>query len=82
MKTIILKSIEFYRKYLSLDTGVVRYLITPLVPITGSVCRHSPTCSDYTHQAVGKYGVFKGLRLGLVRISKCHPWGNGGFDND
>lgn len=82
MKTIILKAIEFYRKYLSFDTGVVRFLIAPLVPIAGRVCRHFPTCSQYTQQMVEKYGVSKGLWMGFVRLSKCHPWGTGDYNND
>lgn len=43
-------------------------------------CRFSPTCSEYTRQAVEKYGVLKGGWLGIKRISKCHPWHPGGYD--
>lgn len=43
-------------------------------------CRFFPTCSEYTLQAVNKYGVIKGLKLGLKRISRCHPWHKGGAD--
>lgn len=77
MKTIILKSIKFYQKILSFDTGIIRYFIAPLAPITGRVCGHSPTCSQYTYQMVEIYGVFKGLRLGIVRILGCNPWAKG-----
>ncbi len=47
---------------------------------TPSVCRFTPTCSEYTKQAVIKYGVLKGLWLGIIRISKCHPYHKGGYD--
>jgi putative membrane protein insertion efficiency factor len=47
---------------------------------TPPVCRFTPTCSEYTRQAVEKYGVIKGLWLGMKRISKCHPWHEGGYD--
>jgi len=43
-------------------------------------CRFFPTCSQYTLQAVNKYGVLKGLKLGLKRIRCCHPWHQGGVD--
>ncbi|MCX6743378.1 MAG: membrane protein insertion efficiency factor YidD, partial [Candidatus Parcubacteria bacterium] len=43
-------------------------------------CRYHPTCSQYTYQAVDKYGVIKGLWLGLKRILRCTPLSKGGFD--
>ncbi|MCD6575486.1 membrane protein insertion efficiency factor YidD [Candidatus Aerophobetes bacterium] len=52
-------------------------LISPWLP---SVCRFYPTCSEYTLQAIDKYGAGKGLLLGLKRISKCHPFYPGGYD--
>ena len=52
-------------------------LISPWLPPT---CRFYPTCSQYTLEAVDKYGVKKGIFLGIKRISKCHPYNNGGYD--
>lgn len=49
-------------------------------PILGPSCRHEPTCSNYTIQAVKEWGVLKGLWLGIKRLSKCHPWGTFGYD--
>jgi len=49
-------------------------------PLTGPTCRFYPTCSNYTLQAVQKYGVWKGLYLGLRRLLRCHPFHPGGFD--
>jgi putative membrane protein insertion efficiency factor len=43
-------------------------------------CRFQPTCSQYTYEAIGKYGFFKGAWLGLRRFFRCHPWNEGGFD--
>lgn len=44
------------------------------------VCRFYPTCSEYTKQAIIKYGIIKGLWLGIKRILKCHPFNEGGYD--
>lgn len=63
-KRIVLKGLVFYKKHLS----------------CGYNCRFVPSCSEYTYEAVKKYGVVKGLWLGIKRISKCHPWGGGGMD--
>lgn len=47
---------------------------------TPSVCRFYPTCSEYTKQAIMKYGVLKGGWLGVKRICRCHPGNPGGYD--
>ncbi len=51
-----------------------------LSPWLGQNCRHQPTCSQYAIEAIEQWGVFKGLWLGIKRISKCHPWGTHGYD--
>lgn len=63
-KKIVLKVLIVYKKYLS----------------RGYNCRFIPTCSEYTYEAVEKYGVKKGIYLGIKRLLKCHPWGKGGID--
>ncbi|MEC7878169.1 MAG: membrane protein insertion efficiency factor YidD [Bacteroidota bacterium] len=65
------------RKLLMLPIILYQYLISPLFP--GS-CRFKPTCSEYAKLAILKYGVLKGFFLGLKRLSKCHPWGDSGYD--
>ena len=55
------------------------YQIT-LSPLLGSNCRFHPTCSEYTIQAINEHGVYRGLILGVKRISKCHPLGDKGYD--
>ena len=63
-KKIVLKTLLVYKKYLS----------------RGYHCRFVPTCSEYMYEAVEKYGVRKGMFLGLKRLMKCHPWGKSGVD--
>jgi len=47
---------------------------------TPPVCRFYPTCSEYTRQAIVKYGALKGLWLGAKRIVRCRPGTPGGYD--
>jgi putative membrane protein insertion efficiency factor len=56
---------------------IYKYSISPLLP---NACRYTPTCSNYTEQAILKYGILKGIGMGIKRISKCHPWGGSGYD--
>lgn len=51
-----------------------------LSPLLGANCRHHPSCSQYTIEAIQEWGVFKGIWLGMKRISRCHPWGTHGYD--
>jgi hypothetical protein len=43
-------------------------------------CVFIPTCSQYTKEALEKYGVFKGLGLGIYRVLRCHPWQKNKYD--
>ncbi|MGL4228122.1 MAG: membrane protein insertion efficiency factor YidD [Tannerellaceae bacterium] len=54
-----------------------KYSISPLLP---PACRYTPTCSEYTIQAIKKYGPFKGGVLAIKRILRCNPWGGSGYD--
>ncbi|MGL5123719.1 MAG: membrane protein insertion efficiency factor YidD [Fusobacteriaceae bacterium] len=66
MKKIIMLMIKFYQKFIS--------------KIFGKKCRFYPSCSQYTYEAIDKYGVIKGTYFGIKRIIKCHPFHPGGFD--
>jgi putative membrane protein insertion efficiency factor len=66
--------IRLYQRTLSGDHGWFQRLFPY------GVCRFYPTCSEYTRQAVLKYGVMMGLLKGLQRILRCHPWGGSGND--
>lgn len=57
--------------------GVYRYLISPFL---GNNCRYYPTCSEYAQTSVERFGVFRGSWMAVRRISRCHPWHEGGVD--
>jgi uncharacterized protein len=46
----------------------------------GSSCRFSPTCSEYSMQALQLHGAASGVYLTLARLARCHPWCQGGID--
>jgi len=60
--------------------ALIRIYQWTISPLLGQNCRHSPTCSRYTYEAIEVHGIIKGIWLGLKRISKCHPWGTSGYD--
>ena len=66
MKRFALKLIKFYQLALS--------------PVMLVSCRFTPTCSQYTYEAISKFGLFKGVWLGVRRIARCHPFNPGGYD--
>ena len=60
--------------------GVVRVYQVLISPWLGSNCRHDPTCSRYAIEALETWGAWKGLKLTIRRVSRCHPWGTQGHD--
>ncbi|MYH61853.1 MAG: membrane protein insertion efficiency factor YidD [Caldilineaceae bacterium SB0675_bin_29] len=59
---------------------LIRLYQRGISPLLGSNCRFHPTCSQYTYEAVERYGAAQGVWMGLRRICRCHPWNPGGFD--
>ncbi len=66
MKSLFLFIIRGYQRFIS--------------PMLGNNCRFYPTCSEYSRQAIERYGALKGGWLAIKRISKCHPLHPGGID--
>ncbi len=66
IKKFILKLLKLYKRYIS-----------PCLPPS---CRYYPTCSEYTFTAVEKYGVIKGVVMGVFRILRCNILFPGGYD--
>ncbi len=66
MRTLLLVLIKAYRFFLS--------------PYLGQHCRFQPTCSAYAITAIERFGAWRGGRLALRRLGRCHPWHEGGID--
>ena len=61
-------------------TGLIRAYQVTLSPHMPGCCRYTPTCSQYTLEAIQRYGVLKGSWLGAKRIARCRPGGGFGYD--
>ena len=61
---------------------LVKMYQTCISPFIGgrAACRFTPTCSEYTRQAIEKYGTIRGTWMGIKRISRCRPGGGFGYD--
>jgi putative membrane protein insertion efficiency factor len=60
--------------------GLIRLYQKTISRVLPASCRFYPSCSHYTYEAIGRYGVIKGGWLGLKRLSRCHPFNPGGYD--
>ncbi len=60
--------------------ALIRVYQLVLSPMLGPRCRFHPTCSCYAHTAIERYGVLRGIWLGVCRIARCHPFNAGGYD--
>ena len=66
MRKLVMSGLRFYKRWIS-----------PLLP---SACRFHPTCSEYMLEAVHRYGVWRGVWMGVKRLGRCHPFQEGGYD--
>ncbi|MBU0619284.1 membrane protein insertion efficiency factor YidD [Patescibacteria group bacterium] len=75
MKKIPLQLIRFYQRI-----GWFHKSIFQRLGLSDRACCFTPTCSQYSYEAINKYGIIKGTYLSLKRILRCHPWSKGGYD--
>jgi putative membrane protein insertion efficiency factor len=66
LRNFVLTILRIYKRWIS-----------PMLP---SACRFHPTCSEYTMEAVEKHGALRGVWMGILRLLRCHPFHEGGFD--
>ena len=69
MKKICVLFLKGYQKFIS-----------PIFHFFGTNCKFYPSCSNYMLQAIEKYGVQKGIYIGVKRLLRCHPFAKGGYD--
>ena len=69
MKKIIIILLKIYKK-----------TISPVISFFGIHCKYYTTFSEYMMQAIEKYGILKGILLGIKRLLKCNPFSKGGYD--
>jgi putative membrane protein insertion efficiency factor len=60
--------------------SLIKLYQTILSPFVGQHCRFYPSCSSYALEALEKHGTLRGLWLSIKRVSRCHPWHEGGVD--
>ena len=69
MRSIFIIFIKIYQK-----------IISPAIQSLGFHCKFYPSCSEYMKQAIEKYGVIKGIYLGILRLLRCNAFSKGGYD--
>lgn len=65
------------RSLLTAPVVVYQRLISPVLPRR---CKYEPTCSRYAIDAIGSYGILRGVVLAVWRVLRCNPWSDGGYD--
>jgi len=63
-----------------LALSLIRLYQLTLSQVMPPSCRFLPSCSQYTYEAISKFGFFKGVWLGTKRLARCHPLHHGGYD--
>lgn len=60
--------------------GAISFYQRKISPLFPARCRYYPTCSQYTYDAIERYGFFLGTLLGALRLLRCNPLFPGGVD--
>lgn len=64
----------------TIGIGTIRLYRMTLSAVLGRQCRYLPTCSEYTETAIARFGLWRGLWVGLARVQRCGPGGASGYD--
>jgi uncharacterized protein len=59
---------------------LIRFYQQTISRVLPPSCRFTPSCSQYTYEAISRYGFFRGGWLGAKRLARCHPLNEGGYD--
>ena len=65
---------------IKISTLLIRLYRVTLSPYLPSACRYLPTCSNYSEEAIVRYGFVQGSWIGFKRLVRCQPWGGSGYD--
>lgn len=68
------------KKLINILFKIYKITLSPFFEYLGIKCKYYPTCSEYSKQALEKYGLIKGSFLSIKRILKCNPFSKGGYD--
>ena len=60
--------------------ALIRLYQNTVSRVLPSTCRFYPSCSQYTYEAIARYGFWRGSWLGVKRVARCHPFNPGGYD--
>jgi putative membrane protein insertion efficiency factor len=71
------QTVRAARKIAILPIRIYQRVLSPLI---GPRCRYYPSCSEYAAQAIGRFGILRGLVLAGWRLLRCNPWSAGGID--
>lgn len=71
LESVLVFSLQFYRWVVSPAKNAL---------IGGPCCRFTPSCSSYALDAIRAHGPFRGSRMAVHRVCRCHPWSAGGHD--
>ena len=60
--------------------GIIRLYQATFSRVYPPTCRFEPSCSQYSYEAIARYGVWRGGWLTVKRLARCHPLNPGGYD--
>ena len=74
----VIKFIKNIPRYIGIF--LIKFYQLAISPHFPACCRYIPTCSQYSLEAIQRFGFIKGVWLSAKRILRCHPFHEGGYD--